>query len=344
MNLKRGINLGGFLSQCEHDMEHYQTFIKKEDIKQICDWGFDHVRLPVDYEVLEDENGVEIPDGYAIVKNIVTWCEEYGLNIIIDLHKAYGYDFNDAGNSSKNSLFTDDKMQMRFLNLWSQIANAFKSYDCVAFELLNEVVETENAVSWNRLIKRAVEVIRNAAPTAPVIYGGIMWNSAKTLKLLEIPRDKNIIFTFHFYEPLVFTHQKAYWVKNMDRELDISYPGTKQYYDELSSKIGDQGKGVLEAKSEYVDINYIREMMQEAVDAATNAGVSLYCGEYGVIDQAPLEDTLRWFKDVDTVFREFDIGCAVWNYKDKDFGIADKHYDDIRGELLSIVNACKKEI
>ena len=27
MKLKRGINLGGFLSQCEHGKEHYDAFI-----------------------------------------------------------------------------------------------------------------------------------------------------------------------------------------------------------------------------------------------------------------------------------------------------------------------------
>ena len=43
------------------------------------------------------------------------------------------------------------------------------------------------------------------------------------------------------------------------------------------------------------------------VDAAKNAGVSLYCGEFGVIDRAPAEDTLRWFQDVDTVFKKYNI-------------------------------------
>ena len=56
----------------------------------------------------------------------------------------------------------------------------------------------------------------------------------------------------------------------------------------------------------------------EAVTAAKDAGVTLYCGEFGVIDQAPVEDTLRWFTDVDTVFRQFGIGCAVWTYKEMD--------------------------
>ena len=62
--------------------------------------------------------------------------------------------------------------------------------------------------------------------------------------------------------------------------------------------------------------------------------MTLYCGEFGVIDQAPVEDTLRWFTDVDTVFRQFGIGCAVWTYKEMDFGLMGEHYAPIREQLL----------
>ena len=51
MNLKRGVNLGGWLSQCVKETEHYESFITREDIKNIAKMGFDHVRLPIDHEV-----------------------------------------------------------------------------------------------------------------------------------------------------------------------------------------------------------------------------------------------------------------------------------------------------
>ena len=79
---------------------------------------------------------------------------------------------------------------------------------------------------------------------------------------------------------------------------------------------------------------FMREMMAEAVEAAKNAGVGLYCGEFGVIDQAPAEGTLRWFRDVFKVFRELDIGWAIWTYKEKDFGLIDSHYDSIREGII----------
>ncbi len=334
MKLKKGINLGGFLSQCIHSNEHYKSFIGENDIKQIGEWGFDHIRLPVDYEVLETEEGAVKPEGYGYVSKIISWCKKYGLDAVLDIHKAYGYDFNDAGNKEKNNLFTNEELKQRFIKLWVNLANEYGKYDNVAFELLNEVVEEENAELWNELIRRTVPVIRGITKETPIIYGGIQWNSAGTLKYLEVPKEDNIIFTFHFYEPLVFTHQKAHWMEKMDKTADMDYPDTMENNKIRSAALGYQGGAVCAAKSETMGPEFMREMMEEAVKAAKNAGVELYCGEFGVIDQAPAEGTLRWFQDVFKVFREYDIGWAIWTYKEKDFGLIDSHYDSIREGII----------
>lgn len=336
MRLNRGINIGGYLSQCVHTKAHYQSFIGEEDIRRIAEWGFDHIRLPIDYEVLETNEGVKKPEGYAYVSQVVSWCRKYHLDAVLDLHKAYGYDFNHAGDRSKNNLFTHPELKRRFIRLWENIAGEYGKYDHVAFELLNEVVEEENTDPWNALICETVSAIRKITKETPIIYGGIRWNSADTLKYLEPPQDDRTIFTFHFYEPLLFTHQKAYWVEKMDKEKIIFYPDAMAYYRTQSATLGTQGMPVANAQSQTMGPEFIREMILEAVEAAEKAGVRLYCGEFGVIDQAPIRDTLRWFEDVDKVFREFNIGCAIWTYKEKDFGLIGPHYDEIREDLISI--------
>lgn len=336
MKLMRGVNLGGYLSQCNHEMEHYENWIGKSDIDKIAGRGFDHVRLPVDYQVFQDDDGNTREYGYGFVERVVKWCESAGIDVIIDLHKAYGYDFNFAGDKEQNNLFGSERLQERFVSLWSDIAKRFGKYKHVAFELLNEVVENENAAPWNKLIARSVKAIREYAKDSVIIYGGICWNSASTLKLLEKPMDSNIVFTFHFYEPLLFTHQKAGWVKNMDMNRVVNYPDSMEHYRKETATLSEQGGTLNHIKAQEIGTQLIEELVSQAVDAAKNAGVQLYCGEFGVIDEAPVPDTLRWFEDVDAVFRRNGIGCAVWSYKEMNFGIVGEHYASIFANLIKL--------
>lgn len=156
----------------------------------------------------------------------------------------------------------------RFLALWRRLAKRYGNKDFMAFELLNEIVEEDVAEAWNDLIIRAVREIRRYAPTTPIIYGGIQWNSARTVRFLRKPEDENIIFTFHFYEPLLFTHQKAYWVAAMDPNKEISYPATMEYYRENSKVLGYQGNVAVNAHSGEMGPKFMEELIADAVDAA----------------------------------------------------------------------------
>ena len=337
MELKKGINFGGWYSQCDHSQERYDTFITEKDYAQVAQWGFDHIRLPFDYMLVQDNDGKFKEEGFLRLDRAVDWARQHGLDIILDLHKAAGYDFNDAGNAEKNNIFSSSELQEKFLSLWDKVSERYAGRPNVAFELLNEVVEADAAERWNSLISRAVAVIRKHSPEGKIIYGGIQWNSARTVKLLEVPADKNIIFTFHMYEPLIFTHQKAPWVPGMDPNKDIFYPRSLQYYKEESYVLGYKGKDVTDTDGAADGSTIIERMISEAAEAAKKAGAALYCGEYGVIDRAPVEDTAAWFRDIHKVFAKHDIGHAVWSYRQMDFGISDEHYSPVRDELIRLM-------
>ena len=76
-------------------------------------------------------------------------------------------------------------------------------------------------------------------------------------------------------------------------------------------------------------------MFAGALDRAKSVGAELYCGEYGVIDIAKAEDTLKWYKCINGVFEKYGIARAAWSYKEMDFGIADGRMDGVREELVS---------
>ena len=310
---QHGVNLGGWISQfAEYDTKHFDTFITETDIARIRDMGFDHVRVPVDYNVLEDEEGVIIERGFTYLESCRKWCEKYGLNMVIDLHECFGYSFDPLKKDmDRKKFFYDDALQKRFLKLWKEIAVRFASYTKqVAFEPLNEVVLYEVADAWNLLLGKYIAMIREIAPDAYIIVGGVCYNNVQTVALLDIPVDEKVVYNFHCYEPLTFTHQGATWTERINPENRISY-----------SECG-------------CNTDFFEKEFAPALEAAKNNNTIIYCGEYGVIDRVPIDDILSWYRDIHTVFEKYGIGRCTWNYKEKDFGISDKRLDSIRNELL----------
>lgn len=322
---RNGVNLGGWISQFDrYDKAHFDTFITKEDIARIKAMGFDHVRVPVDYIVIEDDEGSIKEDGFAYLAACRAWCEEYGLNMLIDLHECYGYSFDPLKKDmDRRKFFYDAALQERFLKLWKEIAGRFKAYEHqVAFEPLNEVVCSDVAQAWNELLGRYIRMMREIVPEAYLIVGGVMYNNVLSVPLLDVPVDDHIVYNFHCYEPMVFTHQGAYWVDSMPLDFRISYPKTLQEYRDAGRMLNaDLAGAVYKEGISEIGPAFFDDIFAPAVEKANRDNVCLYCGEYGVIDRAAEDDRQRWIADINKAFDKHGIGHALWNYKQKDFGL-----------------------
>ena len=332
---QKGVNLGGWLSQCDDTEETYSTFVVEEDIKTIKGWGMDHVRLPFDYELIEDKDGNPVESGYGHIQDAIDWCGKYGLNLILDLHKTMGYSFDDAHGEA--GFFESESLQNRFYTLWERVAERFGKYDeRVAFELLNEVTDKSYCELWNTISYECIRRIRKIAPSIKILVGGYWNNSVDSVKDLAMPYDENIIYNFHCYEPLIFTHQGAPWIPTMDTSFRISI-------DEPYEKMGDASAKYLQqvttgfagfSQDDTLSSKYFEKIFAEALQVAQEREVALYCGEYGVIDRVAPEDAVKWYKMINEVFTRYGIGRSAWNYKVMDFGISDARMDDVRDELL----------
>lgn len=335
---EKGINLGGWFSQCVHTREHYDSFIKDEDFKKIASWGADHVRVPVDYELIEDALGEPVEEGYERLEKTVALCRENGLKMVLDLHKAAGYSF-DPG-EGETGFFDSSALQERFMKLWERIAERFgKDHDMLAFELLNEVTEKEYRDTWNRIATECIGRIRKAAPDSYIIVGGYYYNSAVAVKDIDVPFDERIVYNFHCYEPLVFTHQGAPWIPTMDPEfrVPVGLPFGELF--EEAKRMGAESCAALDKQPPEgrLSADYFKAFMREAVETAEKKGVPLYCGEYGVIDRAKPEYALEWFKMINAAFTEYGIGRAAWSFRRMDFGIEDARMDGVREKLLKYI-------
>ena len=312
MGIRRGVNLGGWLSQCDYSEDRLNNFIKESDIEKIASWGLDHVRIPVDYNVLEDGNGGYDAPGWERIDFALAECEKHGLKAVIDLHKTAGFSFDKAYNES--GFFESEKYQERFCRLWEEIARRYGHlHERVIFELLNEVTDACYLDTWNRVSCQAIARIRAIAPKTFILVGSYHHNSAPAVKDLAAPADERVIYNFHCYDPLAYTHQGASWIKDFDQAKRISF----------------EESGVTEEAFE--------ALFASALEAAEKNGTALYCGEYGVIDIVPPADAVKWFRAINAVFNRHGIARAAWSYRQMDFGIADPRWDDVREELLKVL-------
>jgi aryl-phospho-beta-D-glucosidase BglC (GH1 family) len=332
---QKGVNLGGWLSQCDDTEETYSSFIVEKDIETIAGWGMDHVRLPFDYELIEDKEGNPVESGYGHIQDAIDWCGKYGLNMILDLHKTMGYSFDPA--FGEEGFFDSERLQERFYVLWERVAERFGKYeDRLAFEMLNEVTDKEYCDLWNKISYECIRRIRAKAPTIKILVGGYWNNSVDSVKDLAAPYDENIIYNFHCYEPLIFTHQGAPWIPTMDTSFRISIDAPYKEMDEAGVKYLQQVttgfKGF--APEQTLTSEYFEKIFAEAIAVAQERDVALYCGEYGVIDRVAPEEALKWYRKINEVFVKYGIGRSAWNYKVMDFGISDARMDSVREELL----------
>lgn len=324
----KGINLGGWLSQAELTKEHCDTFITKSDIEKISKMGFDHIRLPIDYNLVQEDNGSFIESGFAYIQSCIDWCGEYGLNMVLDLHKTAGFVFDDE---TQTSFFTDEVLVKQFIALWNELARRYGKYgDRLAFELLNEVVEERHNAPWMKIAERTVAEIRKICPDVKILIGSYMNNSVHTVKHIAQPFDKNIVYNFHCYDPLLFTHQGAYWINNMPHDYRIPYPMSKaDFIAESTANPANIIPRNGDIPEDGFSSEYFENIFREAIEVAEERDVILYCGEYGVIDRADAESTVNWYRDIHSVFDKYGIGRALWSYKEMNFSF-------IEGPLVNV--------
>ena len=324
-SLQTGVNLGRWLSQYDRKSPQFDTYIQEKDIARIATWGLDHVRLPVDCDFFETAPGQYDQSRLDYVDRAIGWAHKRGLKFILDLHSAPGYFF---GNVGRNELFTSAEMQQRFLAIWNMFGKRYRAHgDFLLFEILNEVVEPK-AAQWNALIARAVSAIRAADSKRWIVTGGTQYSSIDTLKDLTVPPDERIIYTFHYYKPTLFTHQRAGWNAEAMRYAAIAhnsrvdYPGPIPHMANYAAAYPkDRDQVALAGRT--INRDWIRESLKPALDFRARTGRAIHCGEFGVIANAPPDSAARWYADFCGLLAEHCIPRTAWTYKCSDFGIID---------------------
>jgi endoglucanase len=300
--------------------------------------GFDHIRLPIDEEILWDERGGRREEEWVRLHNALRWCHRHGLQVVVDLHIIRSHYFNAENQGKTNPLWTSEAAQDQLVHLWEQLSAELREYpeSEVAYEFMNEPVAPDPE-DWNRLLERVHRSIRKSEPSRMLVIGSNLWQKVKTVPQLKIPSgDPNILVSFHYYEPGPVTHYRSSWTPLKDYEGPVRYPGVPFPQEALPPDPSPRLQKLLEESNRQYDRDVIREEVRIAVDCAHRHGLRAYCGEWGCHRATPPEVRYRWYADVVAVFRELEVAWTIWDYKGG-FRILDANTFEADHTLLGIL-------
>jgi aryl-phospho-beta-D-glucosidase BglC (GH1 family) len=329
----RGFNLLDFYTSrpLRLPRQNNRSMSTENDFKWMSDWGFDFVRIPIQYpcyinfdpgsdrtkritpeEVLNFNEPV-----IAEIEKLVYLANKHNMHVSLNLHRVPGFCINSGFNEPYN-LWKDEPAQQALYTHWEMWAKRFKnvSEKKLSFDLINEPCFREDmndqfskksAVPgelYRKIVKGCLDVIHKQSPRRLVVADGNNGGGNVTPELIDLKVGQSC----RGYYPGVVSHYRASWVwKNPDDAPMPVWPG------------------VIDGKS--YDRKSLEEFYRPWIELV-NKGVGVHCGECGCYRETPHPVFLAWISDVLGVLTENGIGWGFWNFRG-DFGVLDSGRKDI---------------
>ena len=315
----------------------------KETIKAVKDKGFNTVRLPTTWYPHMNADGTIDPEWFARVREIIDWCYEEDMYVILNVHHEEWINRADFDTAY-------DEMSVKLKSVWKQIATEFKDYDQhLIFEGMNEPRAAGTDYEWwlapsapkeklfevvNKLNQDFVDTVRSVESPykdtrllscPPYCASG---SDINMMSGLDIPDDPYVAASVHAYSPYSFCMDKAGDHSTFSETYATELEGIlknirKQFID----------KGVPVILGEFSASNYNNtearcEWAETYISLAKSYGFPCVLWDNdarGNADQSEAHDYLNrvtntWYEDsgqvVDSMMAVLDDDSIVWGGKD----------------------------
>lgn len=265
-NVVMGWNLGNSLESSGGETGWGNPKTTQEIIKYVKSMGFNAIRIPVRWsEQLSDASAMTVKETWLKrVKEIVDWCLEEDMYVIINTHHEAWLDRNPF--SSKKT-----ENNRKLAALWKCIATYFRDYDQrLAFAGTNETVALVNGEeNWNKPTAEWQEVQNSYNQTfvnAVRATGGKNYYRHLVVQTYAcnayygldggfiVPTDvveRRLSVEFHCYDPYEYAGSGSYYYwgkkyKDMGKSVPSSDESTMEnYFYRIKSNWWKKGLGVV---------------------------------------------------------------------------------------------------
>ena len=312
-----GFNLLEYFSTDPDWMKHFpykdDGMFQENDFKWMRDWGFNFVRLPMDYRFWTDPHNLLKINEKAIepIDRAIRLGEKYGVHVNICLHRAPGeccLDGVDVAASGiritpeKTSVYNDQAAFDAFVHQWVYFAGRYRgiSNEKLSFNLVNEpcdVVDGKEAANgkdrYVRLVRAAIAGIRSHDAERLIVTDGYPWANSPIPELY----DAGIMQSRHDYSPIELTHYRCAWA----RPRSMTWPLPTWPLEDA------HGKQIACKRTLAAEVRPWSDLAKQ--------GIPIHFGETGCNRYTPPQVYYAWLNDMLDVIDSLNSGWALWNFR-----------------------------
>ena len=309
---------------------------EENDFRWMRDWGFNWVRLPMDYRFWTSATDPKKIYEKKIepIDRAIRLGEQYGIHVNICLHRAPGECILDGMDEavtgiriSKEStnVYKEPQALEAFNHQWSYFAARYKGIanTKLSFNLVNEPLEAGKSYpagkqDYARVATAAIHAIRQKDPTRLIITDGYPAGMGTIPKLSPL----TVMQSCHDYLPFQLTHYQNPWARSFVGNVPMpTWPLKDQ-----------NGKVIFDKAS-------LEKTFAPWASLAQH-GVPIHFGEIGCDHNTPPDVMYAWYNDTLDVISGLRSGWGLWNFRGS-FGILDSNrkgtqYRDWYGHELDV--------
>ncbi|MER9437982.1 cellulase family glycosylhydrolase [Mesorhizobium sp. M0618] len=319
-----------------------------DDLRRLRRTGLDFIRLPVDPGPFLAADATTRGRLLDMLDAAVTATLHAGLGIIVNIQaNAATHYWNPDRMVSSTAAPAFDL----YRGLVGELAGRLARFQPgrVALEPVNEPAQACASNVWSQIQLSLLTAARASAATLPLVVTGGCGSMVSGLNALDpapLSPFEPILFTFHFYEPYLFSHQGAPWMREpVYRSLNnVPWPASAGSLEQTLASVRarmaqdtetpEDAKQAAYAETErvlkvYFDARpdrwfvdkYLRQV-RDWGDAHGLAPERIIMGEFGALRTdaryvaAPNPDRVRYIADVRRSAEELGFAWALWDLFD----------------------------
>jgi len=314
----RGFNL---LQKFQIDIPEWNKPFYESDLDFIAEWGFDFIRLPMDYRIWTVSSNHYIERQLKEIDQVIEWAQLRGIHVNLCLHRAPGYCVNPP--KEPFNLWMDDdggeKARQLFTEQWLMFTERYRniSSSTLSFNLVNEPPKISGEL-YVRSVRSAINAIRQTDPNRLIIADGTSYGARPVYELVPF----QIAQSTRGYVPFSLTHYRASWIKGSDEWPIPTWPLQNQ-----RNKPSIFNRETLWANQ-----------VEPWKKFGSQNAIGTHVGEWGAHNKTPHEVVLGWMEDCLHNWKLAGMGWALWNLRGSfgplDSDRADAVYENYKGHKL----------